>query len=215
MTAYLFDLISLVAIVNPLGAVPIFLSATDGQTRRERIRTARIASTTVFVTLAIAALLGSHILRLFGISTASFQVGGGILILLMAISMLQGRVGLVKHGPDEASEAEDRDAVGVVPIGIPLMSGPGSIALTIVIAARESGPAHLAVLCVLVGLLAGICWTALRLGIRLGDRLGKTEINVGTRIMGLLLAALAVELIAGGTRVLLPGLAGTEGIGVK
>ena len=124
--------IGILAIVNPLGAVGTFLSATENLPAAARRKTADTAAVTVTVTLLVAAWVGETILHFFGISIPAFRVGGGILVLSMAISMLHARPSPAKQVPEEAADAVERQAVGVVPLGIPLMSGPGAIALVIV-----------------------------------------------------------------------------------
>ena len=197
----------LLAILNPLGAVPLFLGLTTGQSRTTRLRTARLATVAVVCILTAATWFGHPILAFFGVRIASFRVGGGILLLLMSISMLQARLSAAKQTEEEAVEAEGRDSVGVVPLGIPLLAGPGAISLAIVEAQGVSPTLKLAltgIICV-IGL---IIWIVLRLSDPLGRVLGRTGINIVTRLMGLLLAAVAIEMIVSGLAELLPGLAG-------
>ncbi|TWT81348.1 hypothetical protein CA13_28000 [Planctomycetes bacterium CA13] len=189
-------------ITNPLGAIPLFLSLTKDHSTRERRRAARLASITVAVVLSANIVFGELILRFFGISIPAFQVGGGILILLLAISMLQARQSSMQHTPEEAEEAADKDSIGVVPMGIPLLAGPGAISTAIIFAHRNDGWFdHLSMIGVCL-VLALCVWSALRLAERIGQRLGRTGINIGTRLMGLILAAVAVQFIFDGARTL-------------
>jgi multiple antibiotic resistance protein len=199
--------VGLLAILNPVGAVPIFLSLTAQQTPEARRATARAAGLAVAGVLVVTAWAGHAILDLFGVRIASFRVGGGILILLMAISMLQARTSPSKHTEEEATEAGTRDALGVVPLGVPLLAGPGAISLVIV-DARELGTAGPLILTVIVLVIAVAAWLALRAAEPIGRVLGRTGINIFTRLMGLLLAAVAVEFIAAGLIELFPALGG-------
>ncbi|MGE5248237.1 MAG: MarC family protein [Verrucomicrobiota bacterium] len=205
-TEYLKIFIALLAIVNPIGSVPLFLSLTENQAQEERYRTATIAAVTTAAVLAGACLFGDAILRLFGVGIDSFRVGGGILLLLMAISMFHAEQSRSRQTPEEAVEAEERTAVAVVPLAIPLLSGPGAISTMIIYTTQGKGPAHIAILVGGSVLVGAIVWVSLRLAIPIGRFLGRTGINIATRLMSLLLAAIAVEFIAGGIGGLFPGL---------
>lgn len=205
--AYLFKIgLALFAIVNPIGSVPIFISATQGWPAEDRERTARTAAVTVFLVLASSVFFGDRILDFFGISIPSFQVGGGILLMLIAISMLQGRISHVRQTPEEAQEVADREVIAVVPLSIPLLAGPGAIS-SMIIAAQQTGTFWGHVSLVLpVTIICLLVWTTLRLSVNIAHRLGTIGINIVTRLMGLVLAAMAVEFIAHGIHGLFPGI---------
>lgn len=201
--------VALFAIVNPFGGIPIFISATSGWSARDRARTARTVALTVFCVLAVAAFTGDRILDFFNISIGSFLVGGGILILLLAISMLQAKESLIRQTPEEAVEAADRQAIGVVPLGIPLLAGPGAIS-SVIIAAHQFRHGDFVghvMLLIPIATVALVVWGIFLLSGRISRRLGKTGINIVTRLMGLILAAMAVEFIARGLIELFPKLA--------
>ena len=124
---YIKIITGIMVIVNPLGIVPIFLSVTSTQSIRERSRIAWIAAVSTGTILLLAALSGESVLKFFGIGIPAFRVGGGILILLMAIDMLHARRSGSKQTPEEAGEAEEKDTIAVVPLAIPLLVGPGAI----------------------------------------------------------------------------------------
>lgn len=205
---YLKFFAALVAIVNPIGVVPIFVNLTVEQSERARHRTALTAAFSVAVILLLVLFSGELILRFFGITVGSFKVGGGILILLMAISMLHGAVSRVKQTEEEVHDSADRDTVAVVPLGTPLLAGPGAVSTVILYAQRDSTVFHYGVLFAEIVLLAGLTWIILRLAPGLAKMLGKTGINVVTRIMGLIMTAVGVEFIANGLKQLFPVLAG-------
>ncbi len=131
--------ISLLALINPVGAIPFFMSLTALQSDAERRRTIRIAAISVFCVIAVTTLLGQQIISFFGISVGSLEVGGGIIMLLMAINMLNAQIGNSRSTPEERHEAEQKDNIAVVPLAIPLLTGPGAISTTIIYAA---GSAH-------------------------------------------------------------------------
>lgn len=199
--------IALLAIVNPIGGVPMFLSATDGWTDRQRRDTARTVGITVFIVLSTAALIGTGVLEFFGVSVPSFQVGGGILLLLLAVSMMQARESGIRQTPQETEEAIASEAVAVVPLAIPLLTGPGAISSMIIASHRVPGWGYAFKLCVPALIIALLCWATLLAASRVGHRLGTTGMNIVTRLMGLILAALAVEFIAKGLLELFPALA--------
>jgi multiple antibiotic resistance protein len=200
--------IALFAIMTPFAALPLFLNLTAGQSEKERARTARAAVATIAILLVGSALLGDTILRLIGTSLDSFRVGGGIVLLLMALAMLSEQVSSVQQTPDEVREAVNKDAVGVVPIGIPLLAGPGSISTVIIQMERSADYAHQALIVACILFVCALVWGILALAPLIGERLGQTGLNILNRIFGLLLAAIAVEVIAVGLRALFPGIAG-------
>ncbi|KVN37479.1 hypothetical protein WJ63_34010 [Burkholderia pyrrocinia] len=198
--------ISLLALINPVGAVPFFLSLTAQQTDDERRRTIRIASVSVFCVITVTTLLGQQIIDFFGISVGSLEVGGGIIMLLMAISMLNAQAGNTRSTPEERHEAEQKDNIAVVPLAIPLLTGPGSISTVIIYAANSRHWYERAGLVAIGAILACLCFVAMRLAEPIANWIGRTGINIATRLMGLMLSALAVEFIVNGLRALLPAL---------
>ena len=201
-------LITLLAIVNPLAIVPFFIHYTQGFSDAQRKRTISTAAFSSFVVIAICALLGLQILDFFNISLASFQVGGGLLLLTSALSMLNAKQAEAKTTPDEIRQAEDKAAMGasiaVVPLTIPLLTGPAAMSTVVIYADRAKNFWQLSTLVgygVVVGLAVALCFT---LAEPISRVLGKTGINVMTRLMGLILAALAVEVMAEGLHKLFP-----------
>lgn len=202
---YFKAIINLLAIVNPLGAIPIIISLTSDSSLQQRGNIARISAISVAVILVFGVWIGEPFLHFFGISISSFRVAGGLLILLMGIAMLHGRISGVKHTAAEAKEAESKESIAIVPLAIPLMAGPGSISLVIVDAhALNCSDKLLLSICVLVVSL--VVWIALRLAGPISRTLGNTGISVATRVMGLILASVGVEYIVVGLKQLLPGL---------
>jgi multiple antibiotic resistance protein len=206
-TGYIKIFSTLLAIVNPLGVVPIFVSLTQGMGEAERRHIARTTSIAVAVVLVIATLLGKPLLTFFGVSIASFRVGGGILLLLMSIAMMQARHTQSKQTPEEAEEAGEKESIAVVPIAMPLLAGPGAISTVIIYADQSFHPLHLGLIIGSSLVVALLTWFSLKAAIPVSRMLSRTGINIATRLMGLLLAAISVEFIAGGLTQLLPGLA--------
>lgn len=205
--AWLNMLVGLIVIVNPLLGVSSITTLASDETSEQRRATARMAALTVGVVMSISAIAGEAVLALFGIGIPEFHVGGGILLLLIAVSMLNARMSGVRHTAAESEEAQMREQVGVVPIGIPLLAGPGAISTAILYAHKGKGWLDMVVLLGEIWLVAALVWVALLLGDRLMTILGQTGMNIASRIMGLLLAAIAVGFVTQGLKVLLPGLA--------
>ena len=201
-------LITLLAIVNPLGVIPFFIHFTRNFSPAERARTIRVAAFTAFVVIAISALAGLKVLEFFGISLASFEVGGGLLLLISAMHMLnaQPAESSGQDVDDGASRADSGASIAVVPLTIPLLTGPASISTVVIYAEKARDFWQLGVL-VIYGLVIGLAtWLVLSAAGRIGRFMGQTGINVMTRLMGLILAAIAVEVMADGLIKLFPAL---------
>ena len=201
-------LVTLLAIVNPLAIVPFFIHYTQGFSRAQRQRTIVTASFSAFVVIATSSLLGLQILDFFSISLASFQVGGGMLLLLSAMNMLNAQPAEAKPESHELEDGAAKAAMGasiaVVPLTIPLLTGPATISTVVIYAEKAKTFFDLGLLVgygVVIGLATAVCFS---LAEPIARVLGKTGINVMTRLMGLILAALAVEVMADGLHKLFP-----------
>lgn len=205
-TEYTKLLIGLLAIVNPIGAIPIFVAFTTGVSAPERKKISRMVVMAVVLILLVAMGFGELILNFFGITINSFRVGGGILVLLMAISMLQAKISPAVQTSEEAAEADLRESVAVVPLAMPLLAGPGAISTVILYAHRDVSLQHYFLMAIDILLLGAILWIVFQFIPWLSKHISKTGINIFTRIMGLILAAIAVEFIANGLKGLFPSL---------
>ena len=203
---YLRFVVTLTAVLDPFLAVPIFLTLTASRDAAARNALVRIVAITVFAVLGVSALLGETILTTVGASLAAFRVGGGLVLLLMSLAMLNAQAGGLRQSKAEAEELESRELSGVVPLAVPLLAGPGAISTTI-IAAQKGGAAHLAAILACIAIVSVLTWVVLRAAQVIGARLGTTGLNVATRLLGLLLAALAIQTMAEGLKALFPGLA--------
>jgi len=206
-TEYLKSLAALLSIVNPLGAIPVFIKLTESQSLEERYRTSIRSAVTTGMVLLVSLALGEAVLVFFGITIASFRVGGGILIMLIAISMLHAQNSQTKHTEEEMRDSMERDTVAVIPLGIPLLAGPGAISTIILNAQRYSSITHYLILTAEIVLVSLSVWFSLRSAPLLAKFLGRTGINIVTRIMGLIMTAVGVEFIAAGLKELFPILA--------
>ncbi|MBI5177758.1 MAG: NAAT family transporter [Nitrospinae bacterium] len=197
-------LIALFAIVDPVGAVIFFLALTKTQTAAERARTAAVAPAAMAGILAVAALGGEQVLWFFGISIHSFKVGGGLLILFTAIAMLWGYAPWVRRTAEEDRESREREDVAVVPLGIPLLAGPGAVTAVIIAAQENPGVAGLSVEIGIIFAVALITFAIFHVADLVAEALGTIGMNIFTRLLGLLLAAISVEIIATGLKGLFP-----------
>ena len=205
-------LVTLLAIVNPLAIVPFFIHYTHDFSPAQRRRTILISSFSAFVVIAISALMGLHILEFFGISLASFQVGGGMLLLTSALAMLNAQPAEAKTSSHELEDGVEKAAMGasiaVVPLTIPLLTGPATMSTVVIYADKAKTFLQLSSLVgygVVIALATALCFS---LAEPIARVLGKTGINVMTRLMGLILAALSVEVMSDGLVKLFPALAG-------
>ena len=205
-------LITLLAIVNPLAIVPFFIHYTQGFSREQRRHTIWVSSFSCFIVIAVSALAGLHILDFFGISLASFQVGGGMLLLTSALNMLNAQPAEAKTNTHEMEDGAEKAARGasiaVVPLTIPLLTGPASMSTVVIYAEKAKTFFQLGTLVgygVVIALATALCFS---LAQPIARVLGKTGINVMTRLMGLILAALAVEVMSDGLTKLFPVLLG-------
>jgi multiple antibiotic resistance protein len=201
-------LLTLLAIVNPLAIVPFFIHYTQGFSVEQRRKTVWISAFSSFVVIAISALLGLHILEFFGISLASFQVGGSMLMLISAMNMLNAQPAEAKQSTHDLEDGAEKAAMGasiaVVPLTIPLLTGPASMSTVVIYAEKAKTILQLGTLVgygVVIGLATALCFS---LAQPIARVLGKTGINVMTRLMGLILAALAVEVMSDGLTKLFP-----------
>lgn len=204
---YLKMFVSLLAIVNPLGVIPLFISMTADQRPQQRYNTINTVAFGVCIILLVALFFGDLLLSFFGITIDAFRVGGGILILLMAIAMLHAKTSTLKQTDEEADESIVKESVAIVPLAMPLLAGPGAISSVILAAHKSTGIVHYMIIAIGIVLMSMLIWGALRLSPWVAARISATGINIFTRIMGLILTAIAVEFIAAGLRGLFPALA--------
>jgi len=201
-------LVTLLAIVNPLAIVPFFIHYTQDFSDEQRRRTVLVASFTAFIVIAVSALLGLQILDFFSISLASFQVGGGMLLLISSMNMLNAQPAEAKPQTNEmedgAAKAARGASIAVVPLTIPLLTGPATMSTVVIYAEKAKTALQLSMLVgygIVIALATAICFS---LAEPIARVLGKTGINVMTRLMGLILAALSVEVMADGLGKLFP-----------
>lgn len=201
-TEYSKIFISLFAILDPVAIIPIFIAFTPGMMQQKRARVGRMASLSVFGILLVALLLGEILLEFFGISIHSFRTAGGILLLLMSITMLVGD----KPAPPDVADGDTTSSFAIVPLSTPLLAGPGAISTVILDAHKGVGVMHLAVMALVIALLSFVVWLTFLVAPWISQRMGRIGISIFTRLMGLILASIAVEFIAGGLRGLFPAL---------
>jgi multiple antibiotic resistance protein len=198
---------ALIVIINPIGAAPVFIALTEGARPAERQRIAATACITAGIALVISIISGQSVLSLLGIRLPAFRVGGGIVLLLMGIAMLHTRRGAISHTREELEEPTERTMVGAVPLGIPLLVGPGAISTAILAVYSDRSWVHLALLAIIAAVVSFTNWLVLIFADRFASVLGKTGINIASRVMGFLLVAIATEFIADGLVELFPILA--------
>ncbi len=189
----LLALSSIFFLVDPFAALPTFLAVTSDQDEKKRVRTARKASLTAFVILSAFAAAGQYIFRIFGITLPAFEIAGGVILLLIGLDMLEAKRSATQEVVPDTEDAATKDDAGIVPMGIPMLAGPGAITSVMVLVGqaqdlRERLAIYLAILVTCV-----VCFVVLGSAVRVARALGDTGIRILVRIMGLLLVALAVQ----------------------
>lgn len=199
-------LLSLFAIINPMGAVPNYVVLTSGYTLKEKRLVIKKAVMVALGVLIIFTLLGQLIFDFLNITVPAFRIAGGAVLFLIAMDMVRGNTPQAKLNPKEKEENLDKDQVGVVPLGVPLLAGPGSIT-TVMIAVSDGTHNQLVSILVVVACVSFVllfAYLVLRNSDLIFKRLGRTGTKIFSRIMGLLLGAIAVQFIADGLKGLFP-----------
>jgi multiple antibiotic resistance protein len=188
-------------VMDPLANVPIFLTITGGDTPAQRRRTALRAAFATWLVMSVFALAGGLIFKVFGISLGAFKIAGGLMLLLMAIDMMRAQPSRTRTSAEEQGEASVRDDIAIFPLAIPMLAGPGAIATVMVLMSRAAWhPVRTVAVFVAVTVTCVAAWLLMR-GAASAERwLPKTLLRAFERVMGLLLAAVAIEFIAGGIR---------------
>jgi multiple antibiotic resistance protein len=192
---------SLLAIVNPLGAVPMFLAMTGHYESGHRRATLRRAIVTALAVLVLFALVGTYILRFFGITTHAFQIAGGIIFFGIGWDMLQAKRSRVKTTEEEESESVGKEDVGIIPLGLPTLAGPGAITTVIALNGQALTLGQTLSVYVAIALVLATCWILLSAAPALTRRMGQTSMNVLTRLMGLLVMVVGAQFIINGVTV--------------
>ncbi len=208
LALYAEILVSVFAIVDPVGALPFFVALTEGLTDADRHLVSRRAVIVLGVVLTVFALLGRFLFAVFGFTLGAFEIAGGILLFVVAFDMLQGEVTRTKFtAQDREAAIARRDEIAVVPLGIPLLAGPGAIS-TVMIYEGSSGSDPLVVVATYIAILAtaSATFVILRFGHPILRRLGRTGVMAMTRVLGLILAALGVQFVLNGVAAVLPHL---------
>lgn len=199
---------ALLVLINPLSAIPVFIGLTPHSSQQERKKIAKVATLTIAVVVTLFALVGQGLLNFLGISIGSFQVAGGLLVMFIALAMMNAQPTPTKTTDEERSEAESKANIAVVPLAIPLMSGPGAISTIIIYTTTAKSWTDVLTIIVSGFMVAGVCYVALTMATPISRILGKTGINIANRVMGMLLAALSVEIMVDGIYRLFPMLGG-------
>ncbi|OOF70371.1 YchE family NAAT transporter [Rodentibacter caecimuris] len=195
-TIYLQFFIGLIALVNPIGVVPVFYSMTTDLRRDQQNRVALITCFSVVTILLVSFYFGRFILNSFSISIDSFRIAGGIVVVMIALTMINGKIGEHKINKEEKNEnIEDYNNIAVVPLAMPIMAGPGSISATIVFGSAQNSFFNYLYASLTIMLFGAACYILFRYSEPVIKKLGKTGSNVITRIMGLILMSLGVEII--------------------
>ena len=213
LATFLVSFSAIFFVVDPLSAVPMFLAMTRDDSVDKRRETALRASVTAALILSGFALGGAWIFKLLGIGLPAFKVAGGVVLLLLALDMLRTQPSKTRITDGEVEEGAGKEDVAIVPLAMPLLAGPGSIATAIVLMARARGGPwwHAAAVLLAIAVTCAAAWLILSTAARTERMLGKTTLAILERAAGLLLVAIAVQFMMDGLGEGLPGLAGALG----
>lgn len=199
--------IALLTITNPIGAMAIYAGMAADLPAVQKRETPRKAAIAIAVILIVITWSGEGIMAFFGISIPAFETAGGIIIASMGLSMLHGKPSAVHHSAEEESAEVPENSIAVVPIAMPMIAGPGAIT-TVVVATHKNpmlaGKLSISLVCVGIALLL---WLALKFATPISEKLGPEAVGVVSRVMGIVLTAIAVGMMASGLKDLFPGLA--------
>jgi multiple antibiotic resistance protein len=195
---FLVGLTSIFVLVDPIAAIPTFLIMTAGADAEDRQRMARRAAWTCFLVLSCFAAAGTLIFRLFGITLPAFKIAGGVILLLIGLDMLRARRSPTKETPMETEEGAEKEDVGIIPLGVPMLAGPGSISTVMVLMSGAPAIWYAVPVLVAIAITAFASYWILSGADRVRGYLGETGIRILTRMMGLLLTAIAVQFILNG-----------------
>ena len=191
---------SVLFIVDPFAVVPTFLAMTERDPAAQRRVLARRGAWTCAVTLAVFAAAGSVIFKIFGITLGAFKIAGGILIGISALNMVQARRSQLNETPVEKAEGIEKEDIGIMPLGVPMLAGPGAISTVMVLALGANGPLDTVALYASIALTAVIAFYTLAAASAVERRLGQTGMRILTRFMGLVLLTIAIQFILDGIR---------------
>ena len=189
---------SLFAIVDPLTLVPTFLAMTQKDDVKDRIRMAGVASFVTFIILIIFSLSGQWIFKTFGITLPAFEIAGGIILMIIALDMLKAKRTAVKETPEEQEEGTSKNDIAITPLAIPMLAGPGAITAVILLSSKASSVEHQAVLMGNICLISLLTFLILRIAAIRSSLMSGIALKIFTRLMGLLLSAIAVQFILNG-----------------
>ncbi len=188
-------------VVDPLAIVPTFLAMTNGDSIAKKHHMAKKAGIATSVTLLLFAVAGGVIFKLFGITLGAFKVAGGVLLFLLALDMMRATPSKVRQTKEEEREGAEKDDIAIIPLTIPMLAGPGAIATTMVVMSNTGDDRWKQLIVGVVVVVTGaLTWLILRSALLVEKRLGTTGLNVLTRVMGLIVAAVAVQFVVTGLK---------------
>ncbi len=189
---------SLFVIVDPIGLVPAFLTMTEQSSREDRVRMAKLASVVTFFVLFAFALSGNLILKSFGVTVPAFEIAGGIILLKIALDMLQARRTALKETPEEQAEGLIKDDIAITPLAVPMLAGPGAITAVVLLGQQSSNALRFSIIVINIFLISVITFLILRIAAFRSSIFSAITLKIISRLMGLLLAAIAVQFILNG-----------------
>lgn len=190
--------VAIFIIVDPVGLLPLFIALTHNYSKKRIERTVQLACLTAAFILIIFAFAGNIILEIFGVTIPAFRIAGGIIVFIVALEMLQAKRTRLKTTPEEEEKGLEQEEVGIVPIGIPMLAGPGAITTVVVFTSSSQEYTYITVVAIILTLL--LTFFILKQAVFIHRILGPTGLNIFTRLMGLILAVISIQFVIDGIK---------------
>ena len=187
-------------IVDPIGLVPAFLAMTEQSSREDRIRMAKLASIVTFFVLVVFAVGGNWILKAFSVTVPAFEIAGGVILLKIALDMLQARRTALRETPEEQAEGSTKDDIAITPLAVPMLAGPGAITAVVLLGQQSHNMLQSSIVVINIFLISMLTFLVLRIAASRASIFSAITLKIISRLMGLLLAAIAVQYILNGIR---------------
>lgn len=203
---FIFSVSSLFTLVNPIGIAPLFLGMTEQYDPTRRSVAARRGVLTAFLVMVAFAITGNLIFKFFGITINAFRIAGGFLFFRIGLDMMEARLSRTKHSRKEDSEALTREDIGIIPLGVPVISGPGAITSTMILSGETQSVAGLGIVILAILITLSATYVVLRTAPKISALLGSSGMRIITRIMGLIVMVIAVQFMIDGIKPILTGI---------
>ncbi len=194
---------SLLTLVNPIGIAPLYLGLTESYSSEKRLQAVRRGTITALIVMLIFAIMGNVIFTFFGITIHAFRIAGGLLFFRIGLDMMQARMSRTKSSPSEQNEALLKEDIGITPLGVPIISGPGAITSVMILSGESQTMFALGMVIIAIFITISATYLILRTASKISLLLGDSGVRIITRVMGLIVMVISVQFIIDGIRPVL------------